>query len=145
GNAFVPLQHWIGSTDQPITVTDRRRYMGEFVTPRLPLTNSPAQSLERLDKERLNVVGLKSSRFGAFHIFTNARNTARVHRVVSERPFFKQFLKMRAVDGAFYSLSQTRPYVRPLSIADSLDQEIPERPSFKLQLTENIKYLPAER
>src|SRR5881409_3652954 len=131
-NSLVTLQDRIAAADQPIPVADRSGNMCEFVPPGLALTNGPTQLLERLDKERFNVVGLKALRLGAFHIFTNTGNAAGVHCVVRERPLLQKDLKVGAVHGVFYGLSQTRTNVGAFTVTNSLNQKIPERPSFEL-------------
>ena len=52
---------------------------------RLALPGAAAEPLERLQEERLNVVGLQPTRVGALHIFANAVDAAGVHGVVGER------------------------------------------------------------
>jgi hypothetical protein len=50
-----------------------------------------------------------------------------------------------AVHGVFNGPSQTCPNVGAFTVANSLNQKIPEGSSFELQLAQNIKHLTAER
>jgi hypothetical protein len=97
------------------------------------LSDRSAQSLKRFDEKRFNVVRLETPRFRALHVFANPGNPARVHRVMRERPLFQKVLKVGPIHSAFDGLSQARPHIGPLSVANGFDQQFPQRPSLELQ------------
>ena len=67
---------------------------------------------------------LQAAGVGALHFLPDPVHAARVHGVVSERPFFKQVLEMAAVERLVENRGQVGLHLWAFAISDGLDQQI---------------------
>ena len=119
--------------------------MGDLVATRLTLFDGAALALEGIEEKRLDVVRLKSARFGPFHFFADAVYTSCVHGIVGQCPFFDQILQLAWIESICDHLCQPGSHLGPLPIADRLNQEITQGLAFELELAQDIKHLASER
>lgn len=119
--------------------------MSDLVSSSLTQLGGASKAIECFQEERLDVVGLKPSSLGAFHLLANAEDSACVHRVVGECALFHQFLQMGTVQCVGHDLIQTVANLWTLAITDRLNKQIPQRPSTELDFAQDIKYLTIQR
>src|ERR1700688_942723 len=103
------------------------------------LTDCAAKLTECLQEEGFNVMWLKPARFSALHVLAYTSDAAGVHDIVSKRAFFQKILKMRPIHGVRNGLRQPGTNIRPITIADRLNEELSQRAAFELKLPEYIK------
>src|SRR5436189_145078 len=72
GDAFVARQHGFADADQPVAVAHGRGHVRDLVATWLALLCRPAQPLERLQEEGLDVVRLEPPGLGPLHLLTDA-------------------------------------------------------------------------
>src|SRR5690606_1694477 len=86
GDALVAREDRLADADQAVALADGRRHVGDLVAARLALASGAAETLERLQEERLDVVRLEAPRLGALHLLADAVDAGGIHRVVGQRP-----------------------------------------------------------
>src|ERR1700692_235340 len=118
--------------------------MGNLIPARLALLDRAAELPKRLDKERFNIVGLKSACLSPFHVFTDAMNPGHIHGVMGEDVVLDKILQFRLVEGSLDNLCQPRAHLRLLAIANGIDQQFTQSPAFELDLAKHVEHLTAE-
>ena len=118
--------------------------MGDLVTSGLALLERAAKPVEGFTEERFDVVRLQPARFGPFHVLADTVYAACVHRIVSDRALFEEVLKVAAVERMIDGRGQPRQYFRLFAIPYGLDQQLPQRSSFEVQLPQYIEDLPTQ-
>src|SRR4051812_27532016 len=81
-DALVTLQDGCADAYRAIPISNRGRYIGDFVTSKLPLARGAAQALESFQKEGFDVVRLQPPSLCALHLFAHSRDATCIHRVV---------------------------------------------------------------
>src|SRR5439155_1720806 len=145
GDALVARQHRLAKAGQSVAIADRRRDVRHFVAARFSLLRRAAKSLERLEEERLDVVGLETARLSALHVLADTVHAAQVHHVVSEGALLEEILDLRSVEGVGDILGEARAHFRLLAVPDRLDQQLAQRATLELQPAEHIEDLTTER
>ena len=115
--------------------------MGDRVTARLPLLDGPAKALEGFAEEGFDVVRLKPAGLSTLHVLTDSVDPARVHGVDGKGALFEQILDVDAVNRIVHHGIQPRPDLRPVPVADRLDQQIAQCPALEPEPTEDIEDL----
>lgn len=64
--------------------------MRDLIAAGFPLFAGSAQPLERLVKERFNIVRLQAACIGTLHILPDPLHTAGVHGIVDQHTFFEE-------------------------------------------------------
>ena len=141
---FVTGEDRLAGPDHPVTVPDQGRNVRHLVAARFTLDGRAAELPERLVEERLDVVRLQAARLGPLHLLAHALHAAGVHRVVDELPFLEQVLQCRPVERLVDGGIEARAHLRLLAVADGVEQQLAQRPSFELQLAEHVEDLAAE-
>ena len=62
-----------------------------------------------------------------------------------ELPFLQQVLQRAPIERLIHRRVEPGAHLRPLAVADGVEQQIAQRPSFELQLPEHVEHLAAER
>ena len=95
--------------------------MRNFVAPSFALAGRAAKLSKSFEEEGLNVVRLKPSGFGTFHILTHPCNAACIHNVMRKRTLFEQVLQMRTIDCICNCLCKLCLDVRPVSVPNGFN------------------------
>src|SRR5690606_38150822 len=111
---------------------------------RLALARCPTKPLKGLEKERFDVMRLQSPSLGTLHLLAHTRNTARVHRVVRERPILEQTLQMLPIHTVLNRARKPRAHFRLVAVADLLDDQLAQRSTLKLELAQHVENLTAK-
>src|SRR6185437_12954934 len=145
GDAFIARQHGLAEANQPIAIAHRRWYVSDLVTSRLALPDGAPETPKGLEEEGLHIMGLKPARLGTFHLLTNTVNARCVHRIMRKCPILKKRPQGFLIEGLLDDPGQPCSHVRLIAVADRVDQQLAQRPSFELHLAEHVEHLPAER
>jgi len=144
-DALVPRQDSLADAGEAVSVAHRGGHVTHLEATRLALADGPAELLERLEEEGLDVVGLQPARLRTLHVLAHARKPARVHRVAHERSLLEQILDLRSVNGVCDRLREARAHLRLLAVPDRLDQQIAQGAPLELELAEHVEHLSTER
>ena len=79
-NTFVTRKNGLAKADQPIAIADGRWYMSYLVATRFALSGGASELAKRFQKERLDIVGLQSSRFSTLHILSDPGDAAGIRK-----------------------------------------------------------------
>jgi hypothetical protein len=101
--------------------------MADLVAPGLALPGRPAESLECLQEERLDVVRLQPPGFCTFHLFADALNLASIHGALSQGALIEQILDMAAVQRVIKAVVKRALTSGLLAVADGLKQQVAQR------------------
>ena len=96
----------------------------DLVASGLALPECAAEALEGFAEELLNVVGLKASGLGAFHVLTDLGHAAGSHEFGDEGAIFHEPFEVRAVDGGLDGLREAGLNLGILAVADSPDEQV---------------------
>jgi hypothetical protein len=88
GDPLVAMQHGLAGADQPVALAYDRRDVGDLVAAGLPLAHGATKPTERLQEERLDVVGLEPPRLGPLHVLADALKARGIEDVVDQRLLF---------------------------------------------------------
>ena len=69
---------------------------------------------------------LQPSCFGPLHILTDTMHAARIHGIVSQRPFLQQILQLGLVERIRYHFCKPGLDLWALTVPDCLNEEIAE-------------------
>ena len=141
GNPLVTRQHRLTRSDQTVSVAYRRWYMGDLIAAWLALAGCASELAESFEEERLDIVRLQTAGSGSLHVFPDTGNTADVHHIMRQSTLFEQVLKLRCIDGVCDGLRQLGANLWAVTITDSLDQQITQRPALELNLSKHVEYL----
>src|SRR3990172_3421418 len=145
GNPLISRKHRLADADQTVAIPYEGRNVSDLVSTRLTLFSGAAQAFEGFQEKRLDVVRLKPTGLGAFHLLPDSVNAAYIHCVVGKRALLNQILQPGAVEDVFHHLHEAGPSLRLFPVSDRLNQEIAQRPSFELELAQHVEYLATER
>ena len=107
--------------------------MRYLVAARFTLTGRAAELPERLPEERLDVSAAAGGAPRPAPISSRTRCTRLgVHRVVDELPLLEQVLQRRPVERLVDGGVEARAHLRLLAVADGVEQQLAQRPSFEL-------------
>src|SRR5271157_126514 len=119
--------------------------MSDLVSSSFTQFGRPSEAIECFQEERLDIVGLKPSSFGALHLLANAEDSAGVHRVVGECALFHEFLQVGPVQCVGHDLIQAVANLWTLAITNRLNKQISQRLPVELDFAQDIKYLTVQR
>ena len=113
---LVAGQHRLAAADRPAAAADGRRDVRYLVAARLALAGRAAEPAERLQEERLDVVGLEPARFGPFELGADALHAADVHGVVGQLPVLDEVLQRAPVERLIDRGVEPRAHLRLLAV-----------------------------
>ena len=145
GSPLVARQHRHSDADQTIAISYRCGNVRHFIPTRLSLPRLPAQAFEGFAKERFDVMRLKAAGLGTLHVFPDAMDAARIHRIVSKRAFFEQVLDLTAIERVVHRGIESGAHFGLVAVADGLDQQIAKRAALEMKFAEHVEDLAAER
>ena len=137
-------QDGLPDADQTVSITDRRRNMGDLVAARFTLLDRAAEAPECLQEKRFDVVRLEASRLGSLHVFANPMDADDIHAVMRKRPILKEFLNVCSVERILDDRLRRARTSGLLAVADGFDQQFAQRAAFELKLAEHVEHLSAE-
>src|ERR1035441_7830271 len=111
--------------------------MGDLVSSSFTQFGRPSEAIECFQEERLDVVGLEPSSFGALHLLANAEDSAGVHCVVGECALFHEFLQMGPVQCVGHDLIQTVANFWTRALTDRLNKQISQRLPAELDFSQD--------
>ncbi len=91
-DSLVLGKHRLAGSNEAVALANQRRDVGDFIPAWLALLDGPAQDSESLEEERLDEVGLKPARLGAFHLLSDLLYLQGIHAVFRQRAFFQKLL-----------------------------------------------------
>src|SRR5215831_12129732 len=132
-DSFIARKHGVAHTNLAVAIADRCRHVGYFIAARLPLTHCAAETLERFEEERLDVVRLEATRLSALHLLAYTGHAAGVHGVMGQRPLLDQPFEVLPVHSVLYCACEPCTDFRLIPISDGLDQKLAQRLTFKFK------------
>src|SRR5215831_7292405 len=85
-DSFIARKHGVAHTNLAVAIADRCRHVGYFIAARLPLTHCAAETLERFEEERLDVVRLEATRLESMASWASARSSINPSRCCRSTP-----------------------------------------------------------
>jgi hypothetical protein len=100
--------------------------VSDFIALWFALVDRASEQPERFEEEAGDEVRLQAAGLGAFQILADCAHPGGVHRIVSERALFQQFLTKLAVGDIVHGLKETGAHVGPVAVTDGLHQKVPQ-------------------
>ena len=144
-DALVAGQYRLPSARQPVPSPHDGRHVRNLITAGLPLSHLAAQPTKRLHEERLHVVRLQPAGVGALHLLAHPVQLAGVDRAVGQGLVLHKVAELVPIHRVLHGPVETSPYVRPLTVADRLRQQVAQRPAFEVKLAQHVEHLAAQR
>ena len=144
GDAGIAIEHRIGAADQAIAFLQDRRHPRDFEAALFAFGDAAAQHREGFAEERADEMRLKAARLRPLHLLADFADGVRVHALRRELALGDQLLDRVHVDSAVHLAEELRLLLRPIAVADRIDQKIAQSVALE-QFAENVVDLAAER
>jgi hypothetical protein len=124
-NPLVGLDDRDARADRTVAIADAHGDVLDLVAARLALCGAPAEALERLVEERLDVVRLEAVGLHALHAQPDLLDVGERHHVVVQRLPCQHLLEAVA-DGGVDDLEELAADLLLVAVADRLDEQVLE-------------------
>src|SRR6266568_8952173 len=120
-------------------IVDITRNMLDFITARLAFITISTKPFERFEEKGGNKMWLETTSGSAFHIFAHLAHAHHVHYLASEGTLFQQSLQVFAIERLVDHAEEAITYIRTITVAYSLDNQVAQRTVIIEHVTEHIK------
>ena len=143
-DALVAREHRRASADLAVALAQRARHAGDLEAAGLAPVDAPAQVLEGLAEEALDVVGLEALGVCPLHLLADRLDPTEREGLLGQRAALEQVQEVGVAGRVVDHLQEARLDLGLLAVADCLDQQVAQRLLLE-QLAEDAVDPAAER